>query len=200
MAYSNSPPKSPRFYCELRARVAFFERRKDFRHGNFQFWFSTKHLIKTDASVLWFYLTFYTRWCHLIGHMVTIICSWSLSNYLREGKDAWELLFIRFEPLWRKAGRTQPWRFIDVRDRLLALTCLALRTALVSLGCELGFGLARFELAASLALKLHFSYMLSSFFMCFHIRLKRDWTRNICSIEDIQTACSTCVITKNDSK
>ena len=69
-----------------------------------------------------------------------------------------------------------PGGFIDVRGRSLALslTCLALRTALVSLGCELGFGLARFELAASLALKLHFTYMLSSFFMCFHIRLKRD--------------------------
>ena len=55
---------------------------------------------------------------------------------------------------------------------MLTLACLALRTALVSLGSEFGFGLARFELAASFAPHFHFAYFFFGLsflyvFMCF---------------------------------
>ena len=58
-----------------------------------------------------------------------------------------------------------PGGFIDVRDSFLALACLALRRALVSFGCEFGFGSARFELAPSFAPNFHFAQVFLYIFM-----------------------------------
>ena len=95
------PPKILRFYWTLRFCVAFFELRKDFRHGNILVWNSIKYLRKITVWVLVLYF---------IGH----IESHSHSNIqlvpleLSSRRDGWGL---RSQPLWRRRTRRWTWRF-----------------------------------------------------------------------------------------
>ena len=159
-SYSNSPPKIPRFYCALRSRYAFFEHRKDFRHGIFFCGYSVKNYQKKN----WILGTCIVFYIGHIGHMVTVIYSWSFSNYLREGMDE------GFNWFWFNLNRFcggGPGGSIDARGRFLGACLFGVTRgnnffAIRSRGC--GLGLTRFERVASFATR--FLYTCFFVFLC----------------------------------
>ena len=150
--------------------------------------------------------------------MVTVIYSWSLSNYLREGKDEGFDWF----GLNRFGGGPEggPGGPIDARGRFFGAWLLGIAGRTDFFGMRIwgfGFGLIRFEFATSFAPRFRFtsfffgikisSYsessssstqILAQLFYAFscassaHLR-----SRNACNIEGIQTVYSTSILKKD---
>ena len=103
-----------------------------------------------------------------ISHIVTVIYNCPLSNYLREGKDEG---FDGFD-LNRFGGGPEggPGGSIDARGRFFGVCFFGIAGGTDFFGMRIwgfGFGLMRFELAASIASRFRFTSSFFGFgFMC----------------------------------
>ena len=143
--YSNfPPPQEPSFLLNVKSLRCLFWAQKGFPPWEFLFGYSIKYIGKIEVWVLELYCI-----GHIV-HIVTVIYNWSLSNYLREGKDDGVDGF----GLNRFGGGPEggPGGAIDAWGRFLGACLFVIVRDTNFFGMRIwgfGFGFMRFKLAAS---------------------------------------------------